>query len=380
LQLRAVMARLGGMRTLAVSSNLGGWKLPDGLFRVGWSRQHLGGTAIFRGSVRNTLLALRKHATLGICSRAMLERHGVLRGEQLTSLVDCSGFGYGDCWPLRRMAGRAEYLRFLKSRGVKLVMLPQAVGPFKNDEIRGPARALISAFDLIFVRDEASALHLIDLGLDPEMIYLAPDITHRIGGLPPREPAIWANRVFIVPNARMVDKTSPQTSSRYLAFLAACIRAVTRRGLEPCLMLHEANDLALAREARMASGIHVPILDCDPLSSKGLLGACRAVVSSRYQALVGALSQGTPALGTGWSHKFAGLFDDYDARDWLVSPRATEAQVGDWIDALVAPAQLAERRCRLGELSTGAQVRVEAMWSRVEALLSNQVSAAATPS
>jgi len=355
--LRAVINQLGKAQTLAVSSNLGLEALPEDLpiQKLAW-RPSLW-EAIGSGSVQQLARGLRDQVAT---------RKGVLPAKSVTRLVDCSGFAYGDRWPLRRIRARAEYFSKLKSHGVILVMLPQAFGPFENEQIKRSAREVLVKFDLVFARDEVSAVHLLELGLDPGILYIAPDITHLIGGRSPRDPALWASRVGIFPNARMVDRTDVKTSAHYVAFLAGCIRAVSRSGYEPWILLHESNDLALAREVRMASGIHVHIDDYDALSAKGIIGVCRAVISSRYQPLVAALSQGVPVMATEWTHKFSGLLDDYESSEWLVSPRINDMQAAEQVAALLAPATQRAKRQRLAQLAAEQKQKVGVMWQWVE--------------
>jgi polysaccharide pyruvyl transferase WcaK-like protein len=376
LMLRAAFGRLSPAYTLAVESTLGMPSLPEsyhGLYRVGRHRNSRELAAEFSaGAFKRGLRALGKEALLSLSSPVMLRRQGLVAGEKVTALLDCSGHAYGEGWPVRRLRERAEYFRVLKRRGVRMVMLPQTFGPFGGGELREWAREALGHFELIFARDEVSAVYLLELGLDPEIIYTVPDISHGVDGQGARDAEEWAGRVCIVPSARMIDKTSRAISARYLGFLVCCIRAVSRAGFEPCIMVHEANDLALAREARISAGIHVRIYDESAVVLKGMMGACRGVISSRYHPLVGALSQGTPALGTSWSHKYGSLFDEYEVPEWVVGPAMADGELSARISGwLAADSQRAARR-RLAQIGPEQRRKVEVMWRRVEAHLSGR--------
>lgn len=370
MSMRAVVERLGRRYRLAASSGLGVEKFPVDLpvARVAW-RGGMRGIGAAASTPGRAWRALRKEVALSVCSEKLLARHGVVLGESLGGLVDLSGYAYGECWPQRRVVNRTRYLAMLKARGVRLVMLPQALGPFVDEQLRAAAAELLVQYDMVVVRDELSAQHLLDLGIAAEAMSIAPDVSHLIGGYPPREPAVWANRVCLVPNARMLDRTDRQTGSRYVSLFAACLRAVSRHGCEPYLVLHEVNDLPLAREVRMASGIHAPIVECDGLSAKGLFGACRALISSRYQPLVSAFVQGTPALATGWCHKFSGLLGDYESADAHLPVTSRDAEVDARVGELLDPVsqKLVRRRlCDCAEVQCG---KVEAMWRQVEEVI-----------
>jgi colanic acid/amylovoran biosynthesis protein len=356
--LRAVIGQLGASQTLGVSSTMGLLELPDdlSLHQLAW---------------RPSLRAAMGSGSAGCVARALRDqvvwkRSGVVAGPAVRRLLDCSGFAYGDPWPVRRIRARADHCARLKAQGARLVMLPQTFGPFHHEQTKMAARDLLGHFDLIFARDEGSAVHLLELDLDPEIIYTAPDITHLIPGRLPRDPALWNSRVCLFPNARMLDRTDGKTAARYVAFLAGCIRAVSRCGCDPWILLHERNDLALAREVRMASGIHVHIDDYEALAVKGIIAACRAVISSRYQPLVAALGHGVPVMATGWCHKFSGLLGDYATAEWLVSPRLSDGQAAEKVAALVAPACQKAKRQALTQVAQEQMRKVEVMWQRVD--------------
>ena len=107
----------------------------------------------------------------------------------------------------------------------------------------------------------------------------------------------------------------------------------------------------------------------DPLKIKGILGASRAVVASRFHALVSALSQGVPAVATGWSHKYTELFNDYGFPDGVMSviddPDGIDAmmlRVTDTDSSKQLASQLLTESARLKALS-------EEMWRAVQAVI-----------
>jgi colanic acid/amylovoran biosynthesis protein len=132
--------------------------------------------------------------------------------------------------------------------------------------------------------------------------------------------------------------------------------------------VHEGGDLALGNELAAGAGFPVPVISRDPIATKSLLGGCRAIISSRYHACVGALSQAVPTIGTGWTHKYRGLFEDYQSPDWLIE----NLRDIDGVSARLAEVSTEEGRMtirqRLHERADACRSQVWTMLDRVRAL------------
>ena len=239
---------------------------------------------------------------------------------EIRAVLDCSGFQYGDQWKdlVATNQWRIDHYRKLKHGGKRVIMLPQAFGPFKNQTVKEIIKRLLENTDLIFARDSYSYEHLVDLGFENPRVRLCPDFSILAQPIPPKNLSEWQNCVCIVPNSRMLDMTGDEIGSNYIPFLQSCVRQVHNLNLRPVLVLHEKYDYKLALLLSQKVQIELPIISRDALATKGVLGSCFGVISSRYHALIGALSQGVPAIGTGWSHKYKGLFEDYECPECLL--------------------------------------------------------------
>ena len=262
----------------------------------------------------------------------------ILSSRDIGMVLDASGFAYSD--DLGRLGERttqftADNVRKWKNQGTKIVFLPQAFGPFRSSQTREYASQIVRHSDLVFARDSVSLAHLRELAPESLNIRTAPDFTCLVPGVRPDRYYDIIGRPCVVPNRRMVDKTSPDIAAQYPSFLLKCLRLMIEKKLDPFLLIHEQHDVDLARglQDQLPKSVQI-IHEPDPVRIKGVLGQCSFVVSSRYHGLVSALSQGIPCLATGWSHKYQALLQDYGCPDSLLSVTASEEEIRSCIDLI----------------------------------------------
>jgi colanic acid/amylovoran biosynthesis protein len=303
--------------------------------------------------------------------RAFRRACGLVDESEVAAVVDASGFAIGDQLPVgtaRRMA--ADVARW-KRQGKPVVLLPQAFGPFEKEEPRRLCREIATAADLVAARDPDSLRHARKAApAVADRIVLAPDITIGIEGIPPTPGLVPPATALLVPNARMLDRTGAATARAYLPFLARCAHACRSAGLHPAILIHDdGEDDALVEPLRTQSGLDLPVLhEPDPRRLKGLLAAATLVVGSRFHALLGALSSGTPAVAAGWSHKYERLFDDFGCSHLTVTPDADTPRITTTLTAALSltagPGSnpLLERKQRMIE-------DLRQLWRRVDSIL-----------
>jgi colanic acid/amylovoran biosynthesis protein len=288
---------------------------------------------------------------------------GIVGDEEIGAVLDAAGFAFGDQHGAERTVSFAEDLAAARRAGKKIVMLPQALGPFEQPRIRDAFGRIVDACDRLYARDRVSFEHARRAAGNDERIRLAPDFTNLIK-TPCLSESNRHRRACIVPNQRMVEKAESQKSAdNYLPMLNHFVAAVENEGLEPVLLIHGREDVGLGEALQKTSRKSLDVIcESDPLRIKEEIGSSFLVIASRFHALVSALSQCVPAIGTSWSHKYEMLFSDYGCSEFLLPvevPKdkifecvrlATGAQRVDLVDTLRTKGhRLVQRALRMWE-------------------------------
>ena len=178
----------------------------------------------------------------------------------------------------------------------------------------------------------------------------------------------------IVPNIKMIEQTSVEVRECYIPFLANCIKEMFERNVEPIVILHEAmkdDQLIVPLQAAVGKPLRV-IREPDPVCLKGIIGGCYILIGSRYHSLVSALSQGVPSLGTGWSHNYHSLFEDYHCGDYLVSVQDSPDKIHHKFNAIIKEPNRSDLIKTLKQASTDQIRKSVAMWEEVDRILNLQ--------
>ena len=296
--------------------------------------------------------------------RPLREMYGVVLDKEVDVVIDAAGFAYSDQWGEAPCAELAQSTKRWKKNGTRVILMPQALGPFKSEKNRAAMKTVVDNVDLIFPRERVSYEHLTELVGEQAKIKQSPDFTNLITGVLPQGFDTEQNRFCIVPNCRMLDKTDQKTRDAYLPFLISCTRYLLEKGAKPFVLVHEGkDDQRLADELSAAVG-GIPIVkESGALEIKGILGACSGTLGSRFHGLVSALSQGVPALATGWSHKYQMLFEDYGFPEGLVQVTTDETEIKRKIDLVTDDA--ARIQALIQTRTAQLKQQSEQMWQQV---------------
>lgn len=338
LMLLAVVERLGSTLSLSLSPNGSAYDV----------RSHLG--------LRQTAVLNQAPLASAILSnrvpQSLADSFGIARDKDITGVLDAAGYAYGDAFSPKRSKRESSIARRWTKRGAKIVALPQAFGPFSNADVKEWSGKYLGQVSLAFARDPQSLAHLREVAPHVES-RLSPDFTL---GLSPAlvERPVAGPFCAIVPNGKIVSHTA-MTSEQYVQRLVDAGRAFRAAGVEPVVVIHETGDRRIAQA--LQEQLSAPLVDDpDPLVLKGVLGQAAFAVASRFHALVGALSQGTPSIAFGWSHKYEALLADFDSSEWMYRP---ENNITDYVSRILTADDLP---LTLAEISGVLKKRNDEMW------------------
>lgn len=302
------------------------------------------------------------------------KNYGLVMEREIDVVLDASGFAYGDQWGAAKAGRRAaDHIEGWKKEGKKVVLLPQAFGPFTSEPIQAAMRTILEHADLVYARDPQSYSYLEALGPGAVNLRQAPDFTNLVKGDLPRSYEVPGKTCVIV-NSKMLEMTGEE-GERYVPLMTALTRHLAGCEMAPFLLVHEGEkDLKLAQDVQRGAaeaGFQVPLRqEDDPVMVKGIIGQCQGLISSRFHGLVSGLSQGVPSLGTGWSHKYQMLFQDYGCPENLIALDQGDAAALQQLSSLTDRTKRKALAERTAAHAKEQKVLAETMWDEVISVLS----------
>lgn len=305
----------------------------------------------------------------GIVPNKFRSRFGVVVDAEIDTVLDLSGFAYSDSWGAPKIRNRlANHIAQWKRQGKQVILLPQALGPFEDPDVREAFGEIVEHADLIFARDPQSLAYVEGAYGKRGNVKLSPDFSAIVSGYVPSDRDRYRGRSCMIPNVRMMDKAGTDLAGRYVEEMAGALARMDKEGTRPFVLVHEGTeDHALAQRIVAVSGTSAEVVhETDPLISKGILGTTLFAMGSRFHGLVSALCQGVPVLGIGWSHKYRMLLRDYDSEDLLIDPNQPAAEsFAAMLNPLLDPEERARRKSRIAEAGRVQKAAIEAMWQEV---------------
>lgn len=298
------------------------------------------------------------------------QMYGLILDSEVDVVLDAAGFAYSDQIGLDDIKELASSSKEWKKNDTKLILLPQAFGPFTSEKSIRYVKEFIQNADLVFPREITSYRKITEISGQLQKIKIYPDFTCLLEGKQPEHFDILENKFALIPNYRMIDKTNSEDGNLYLPFMIDCARYLKNISAKPFILIHEGEkDFLLAQQISDAvDGIKI-IRETDALYIKGIIGQCDGVISSRYHGLVSALSQGVPALATGWSHKYIELFKDYDFDEGLLSVTDSKIKISQMIDYVTQIKTKESLKIKLNSHAEKQKKLSQEMWNNIFSLI-----------
>ncbi|MGM0641807.1 MAG: polysaccharide pyruvyl transferase family protein [Thermotogota bacterium] len=299
--------------------------------------------------------------------------YGIILDKEIDVVIDAAGFAYSDQLSPKSCSELTNSCKRWKKNGTKIILLPQAFGPFNLYSNKNNIRTIAKNVDLIFARENISYQNLVGIVGERPNIRVAPDFTNLIKGEVPDYFSEQINSFCIIPNYRMIDKTSDNNSKLYLPFLIRITKQLIHKKQNPFILVHEGDkDYWLAKEISKALDYQVPIYqENNPVKVKGIIGTCKGTIGSRFHGLVSSLSQNVPAIGTGWSHKYQMLFEDYNFSEGLINVNANENEIVRKLELIINSNSNQKIRNTIGLKSKELKNLSEKMWQDVFKVIEN---------
>jgi len=288
-------------------------------------------------------------------------------------VLDASGFLYGDQWPLANIKIRiGNDLQHLRKNNTKLVLLPQAFGPFSRDEIKDEFGKILQLSSLVFARDPQSFGYLTETYGNLPKIRQAPDFTNLVSVSSDKRlsSSTGKPRLAIIPNIKIIVHQEEKAATYYS--MLTKIATMLSSKYEVFFLIHEgADDAGIAHEICNKAGLDLEIIQQDdPLELKRIIKECYGIVTGRFHGLVSALSQGIPALATGWSHKYVELLKDYDYSEGLLEISDSPEYLQQKLELFARKEKYDEVRSRIAERAAIEKEKTRAMWDTVFEVIS----------
>lgn len=289
-------------------------KLPKSIFCYGkqWGLDYheAGKNEIYKIINFPTVKKIPVTYLLSLMPRYILRDHGLILREEVDVILDGSGFAYGDFWGHEKIRERlGEFIDKKYPSKSKLILLPQAFGPFTDSKLIDEFKKVTEKASLIYARDKRSYEYLVETFGEMEKIKIAPDFTNLLDA--GNEKQYLEGNVCIIPNYKVVSETV--TKEKYQFLLKEIINLIIGLGGKPYFLIHEGKkDAAIAVDTNELLSEKLDIItEYDPIIIKNRIKSSELIIVSRFHGLVSALSQGIPVLTTSWSHKYQMLLEDY---------------------------------------------------------------------
>lgn len=306
---------------------------------------------------RVTNLSIDIVKTVSLLPKKLLDFFGIGRPKNIGLVLDVSGFSYGE-----QLGPDIIKYRLGSTIEVKVVLLPQALGPFTDEPTRKVASHIFQNADFVYAR-EPRFYEFASTCADTTKLGLCSNL---VVGEAYSKFNFNKHKTCFIPNSKMLEKTNKGDS--YRNFMSQLINHGLNSGQKPFILIHEGQaDLRLAKEILSNVEGDVDIFEpMSPLKIKWVIGQSNVVVSSHFNDLVSALGQCVPVVATGCCHKYQCLLADYDVEHSLFEVDAPLESVSSYLEQLYTEQGFYNKESSTIKASyQKLKVQVKSMWNDV---------------
>lgn len=281
-------------------------------------------------------------------------------------ILDCAGYHLAD-WRIDNddyVYLLSEFYKQFTKKGRRIILLPQALGPFTNQYSISATKMVHEYAEAIYAREIVSYDNIKALFPDSSKIKIAPDFTCLVSGTDRNSIVLPRNQyVLMIPNYKMMEQTAQNVSSVYIDFMTAIAQYMINSGQNVYLLNHEGDkDEKILHSINERLANPLPILtNLTGLDIKSIIKNAKLVISGRYHGVVSGLTQGVPTLCTGWSHKYAELLKEHKCDDNFLEVDKINVSISKVKDALTNP------KAYISKVGCEEEIEKKAneMWKRI---------------
>ncbi|HEU5209746.1 MAG TPA: polysaccharide pyruvyl transferase family protein [Longimicrobiales bacterium] len=305
--------------------------------------------SLHRRRVRIAQLLLERAPAGG---RALLDRRGrehLARVGGSVAAISTGGTYFVEHYSFERRA--LEVLAAI-STGVPTFLYTQSLGPFTRRDTRHLMRRVLSGCAAVFLRDERSRQHALELGVDEARLHVRPDAAFVLSVPGPTLSTDRPLRIAVSVRewGHFSSGTRAEGTARYTEAVAATVRALAReqdaqvtfmstcQGV-PAYWTDDSQfaDRIVGELLRDVPGVHVDHAFRSPVALRDAYREFDLVIATRMHAAILALCAGTPVVPIAYEFKTMELFrslgmaelvDDIDH----LSPESLVARVKRAVD------------------------------------------------
>ncbi len=225
---------------------------------------------------------------------------------------------------------------------VPVIKMAQAMGPFERKMNRISAKFILNRCQKVFARGRETIRNLKQLDLQKDKFTLASDVAllnkesdslTKIDIKNYKDIYSFLERnkkekiIGICPSSVVFKKKDTEYLKTLIKisniFLEKDWKVVlfpnANRDYDPSNLRN--NDLPLLKEIfkRISNKNLVSVTnDLSTREIKYIIGQCNLILTSRFHAMIGALSKGVPPIVLGWSHKYMEIMEEFELGDWVL--------------------------------------------------------------